>query len=75
MVGFDTLCTHPASRLFRDNGWSLVGRTSGYSRDPTRVLSRRAFENDWKTIKDNAGLRRLEGSTRWWIWVRVLEQT
>jgi len=56
VYGFDTLCTHPNSRLFADNGWILVGRTKGYSRDPTRVFSRRAFLQDWKNIKDNAGL-------------------
>jgi hypothetical protein len=73
--GFDTLCTHPKSHLFRDNGWSLVGRTKGYTRDPSKVLSsRKAFEQEWTTIKENAGLGKIEGGTRWWIWVRVFER-
>lgn len=66
----DTLCTHPESRLFLDNGWKLVGRTKGYTRDPDAVLSKRAFKSDWDSIRENAGLRLLEGGDRWWIWVR-----
>jgi len=72
--GFDTLCTHPSSRLFAQNGWELVGRTRGYSRAPGQVFSKRAFEETWGNIKENAGLRKLEGSQRWWIWVKVLRR-
>ena len=75
ILGFDTLCTHPKSRLFLDNGWVLVGRTQGYTRDPKKVLSsRKAFLEEWDNIKENAGLRRLVGSCRWWIWVKVLQK-
>lgn len=74
VYGFDTLCTHPNSRLFADNGWTLVGRTKGYSRDPTKVFSRRAFEEEWKNIKDNAGLGLIEGNMRWWVWVKVFRR-
>jgi len=74
VYGFDTLCTHPGSKLFADNGWELVGRTQGYSRDPSQVFSKRAFVEDWKNIKDNAGLRKLAGNKRWWIWVRVFHR-
>lgn len=72
--GFDTLCTHPNSRLFVENGWKLVGRTKGYTRDPAKVFSRRVFEEDWKNIKDNSGLGLLEGNNRWWIFVKVFEK-
>jgi len=74
VYGFDTLCTHPNSRLFADNGWQLVGRTKGYTRDPSKIFSRRAFVEDWKNIKDNAGLSLLEGSMQWWIWVKVFKR-
>jgi len=74
VYGFDTLCTHPNSRLFADNGWILVGRTKGYSRDPNKIFSRRAFEEEWKNIKDNAGLGLIEGNMRWWIWVRIFKR-
>lgn len=73
--GFDTLCTHPKSRLFHENGWVLVGRTRGYSRDPNKVLSsRKAFKEEWANIKENAGLEKLEGNHRWWIWTRVFKK-
>jgi len=73
--GFDTLCTHPGSRLFCENGWSLVGRTKGYTRDPeTALSSRRAFADEWRGIEENAGLAKLAGSARWWIWVIVFQQ-
>jgi hypothetical protein len=75
ILGFDTLCTHPKSRLFLDNDWILVGRTQGYTRDPKKVLSsRKAFLEEWDNIKENAGLGRLVGSHRWWIWVKVLQK-
>jgi len=75
VYGFDTLCTHPKSRLFYENGWSLVGRTKGYTRDPETVLSsRRAFADEWRGIEENAGLSKLEGSMRWWIWVVVFQR-
>ncbi len=70
--GFDTLCTEPKSRLFLANGWSLVGRTQGYSRDPNRLLSKRAAEGSIKRVADNAGLTRRRGAIRWWVWVRPL---
>lgn len=73
--GFDTLCTHEKSRLFLENGWRLVGRTQGYSRDPKKALSaRRAFEEEWMNIKENAGLGRIKGSRRWWIWVLIFKK-
>ena len=68
----DTLCTHAESRLFLENGWQLLGRTKGYSRDPQAIFSNRVFSEDWKHIKDNAGLKKIRGSTKWWIWTRVL---
>jgi hypothetical protein len=72
--GLDTLCTHPTSRLFLDNGWTLVGKTKGYSRDPSTVLSRRASDEDWMTVRENAGLSLSNGNRKWWIWVRVLRR-
>ncbi len=75
ICGFDTLCTHSKSRLFLENGWTLVGRTKGYTRDPQAVFSaRRAFEQEWTTIEENAGLGILKGSKRWWIWVKVFQE-
>lgn len=74
IYGLDTLCTHPNSRLFADNGWTLVGRTKGYSRDPSKVFSNRVLKKEWENISDNAGLRLLEGSMRWWIWVKVFQR-
>jgi hypothetical protein len=75
IYGFDTLCTHPKSRLFCENGWTLVGRTKGYTRDPQKVLSsRKAFKEEWSNIKENAGLEKLKGNRRWWIWTKVLKK-
>lgn len=71
--GFDTLCTEPKSKLFLANGWSLVGRTQGFSRDPSTVLSRRAAGGSIEGVADNAGLTRKKGATRWWVWVRRLD--
>lgn len=51
VYGLDTLCTHPNSRLFAENGWQLVGRTKGYTRDPSKVFSSRAFEEEWRNIR------------------------
>jgi hypothetical protein len=74
LAGFDTLCTEPNSRLFADNGWRLVGRTLGYTRDPETSLSQRV--TTWKIdgVSDNAGLALTSTSTRWWIWVRVMRR-
>jgi hypothetical protein len=59
------------SRLFADNGWILGGRTKGYSRDPSRQLSRRVASGEIDGVSDNAGL--VGGGHRWWVWVRLLE--
>ncbi len=71
IAGFDNLCTTPDSRLFASNGWAYVGRTKGYSRDPSRSLSRRLSEDAGG--RDNAALTRARGATRWHVWVRVFE--
>ena len=73
-IGFDTLCTESTSRLFSDNGWRLVGRTKGYTRNPGLPLSGR-FEDGSKTLRENAGLSHRPSNPQWWIWVRVLERT
>ena len=78
LVGFDTLCTERNSKLFSDNGWVRVGRTKGYSRDPSRRLSRRVASGERARVesgelvrlRDNAGLT--GGGYRWWVWVRIL---
>ena len=69
VIGLDTLCTHSDSRLFKDNGWQLVGRTKGYTSDPSNVFSKEAFENDWEHIRNNVALKKTKGSTRWFVWV------
>lgn len=69
--GFDNLCTTPTSRMFSDNGWSYVGRTKGYSRDSTRLLSQRL--SDAPSRRDNAGLTTSEAATKWHVWVRVFQ--
>lgn len=71
VIGLDTLCTHDDSRLFKDNGWTLVGRTEGYTSDPSQVFSKRVFMEDWKTIKNNVALSKIQGSTRWFVWVKI----
>jgi hypothetical protein len=71
LVGFDTLCTESSSRLFSDNRWLRVGRTKGFSRDPSRQLSRRTASGEVPAVSDNAGLS--GGGYRWWVWVRILE--
>lgn len=71
VIGFDTHCTSATSRLFLDNGWTLVGRTKGYSRDRRRVFSERAVSGE-VTVKDNAGLMQRRRNVRWWTWVRRL---
>lgn len=69
VIGLDNLCTDSDSRLFKENGWQFVGRTKGYTSDPSEVFSKRAVENDWEHIKNNVALKRIEGSTRWLVWV------
>ena len=71
--GLDTLCTHNNSRLFKDNGWKLVGKTAGYISDPIKTFSKRAFRKDWQTVKNNVALKRIEGSTRWFVWVKRIK--
>jgi len=71
LAGFDTLCTASDSRLFSSNGWSCVGRTKGYSRDPSVALSSRVQAGRLPNIRDNAGLS--GGGYKWWVWVRMLE--
>ena len=68
VIGFDTHCTSPTSRLFLDNGWELVGRTKGFARDRTVSFSGRAAD-DKVVVKDNAGLTRRRRNPRWWTWV------
>lgn len=72
VLGFDTLCTHPRSKLFANNGWILVGRTKGFARDRTVILSKRVSQGLVANVSDNAGLSRRPESTGWWIWVRLL---
>jgi hypothetical protein len=72
VVGFDTHCTSPTSRLFLDNGWELVGRTKGFSRDGKRVFSQRAAQAA-VTVRDNAALTRRRRNVRWWTWVLRLD--
>ena len=74
LAGFDTLCTEPTSRLFGDNGWTLVGRTKGFSRDPTRTLSRRVAQGALPDVRDNAALTASPTGTKWWVWVRLLDR-
>jgi hypothetical protein len=77
-AGFDTLCNHQASRLFTENGWTLVGRTLGHSRDPGTDLSQRVMNQEMR-IRDNAALTAQPSGKRWWVWVwvwvRVLRPT
>ncbi len=70
--GLDTLCTHPNSKLFLNNNWKLVGRTKGYTSDPSKVFSTTAFQGEWKNIIHNVGLRKIKDENRWWVWVRKL---
>jgi hypothetical protein len=70
--GLDTLCTHEDSRLFKDNGWTLVGRTEGYTSNPSAIFSKRAFKEEWRNIKNNVALKRIKGATRWFVWVRQM---
>ena len=74
VAGFDTLCNHSSSRLFTDNGWALVGRTLGHSRDPGSSLSRRVTDQSLP-VRDNAGLTAQPSGERWWVWIRVLRPT
>jgi hypothetical protein len=73
-AGFDTLCNRQTSRLFTANGWVLVGRTLGYSRDPGVRLSQRV-EDGTMRVRDNAALTAIPRGERWWVWVRVLRPT
>lgn len=74
VIGFDTLCPHPRSKLFSENGWQLVGRTKGYRRDPSLTLSQRAATGNLEDVRDNAGLSLPPRPKKWWIWVKVLKQ-
>lgn len=65
VIGLDTLSLPMESRLFRDNGWVLVGQTKGYTSDRSRPFSKRAI--GWKEVRNNVGLR--NGSERWYVWV------
>jgi hypothetical protein len=71
----DTLCTSSDSRMFLANGWELVGRTAGYSRDPKLLLSKRLAAKPDPRRRDNAGLSVQPTSYRWWVWVRRLGST
>ena len=69
---FDTLCTSSTSRMFKANGWTLAGRTAGYTRDAKRALSRRLADKTERRGRDNAGLVLRSDAYRWWVWVRML---
>jgi hypothetical protein len=69
---FDTLCTSSTSRMFKTNGWTLAGRTAGYTRDSKRALSRRLTDKAERRGRDNAGLALRRDAYKWWVWVRVL---
>lgn len=68
VIGFDTHCTSPTSRLFLDNGWTLVGRTKGFSRSGRKQFSKRALD-ETVSVRDNAGLARQRRNPRWWTWI------
>jgi hypothetical protein len=68
VIGFDTHCTSPTSRLFLDNGWELVGRTKGFSRDAKHPFSSRAADAI-VSVRDNAALARRRRNMKWWTWV------
>jgi hypothetical protein len=74
VIGFDTHCTSPTSRLFSENGWRLVGRTKGFARDRRTPFSGRVVQGTL-SVKDNAALRRSRRNPRWWTWVLSLEHT
>jgi hypothetical protein len=68
VIGFDTHCTSPTSRLFLDNSWELVGRTKGFSRNGKHAFSQRAADAVLQ-VRDNAGLSHRRKNPRWWTWV------
>jgi GNAT superfamily N-acetyltransferase len=75
VLALDTLCTHADSRLFKANGWRLVGRTKGYTSDPDDVFSKQAFQEEWGQIMHNVALKRLNRRAfRWWVWVVSLDR-
>lgn len=75
IAALDTLCTHNDSKLFAKNCWKLIGNTRGYTSDPSEVFSSRAFVKDWKMIRNNIGLKRIEKQVeRWWVWGIVTDK-
>ncbi len=64
---FDTLCTSSTSRMFKNNGWTLAGRTAA-----RRALSKRLTDKAERRGRDNAGLAPRKDAYRWWVWVRAL---
>lgn len=67
----DTLCDHGDSKLFLKNDWSLVGETKGYGSNPKAKFSKKSEDN---TVKNNVGLALNENSTKWVVWVKIIDE-
>jgi GNAT superfamily N-acetyltransferase len=69
----DTLCNTGESRLFAENGWSLVGSTKGYSAASKEKFSSRIAVIP--VLRNNVALTKIRRGRRWAIWVRIIDES
>jgi len=70
VIALDTLCDHGDSRLFLENGWTLVGQTKGYQSNPRAPFATRSPET--RGLRNNVGLIQKSNSRKWLVWVKLL---
>jgi GNAT superfamily N-acetyltransferase len=69
VAALDTLCDSADSGLFKRNGWSFAGETSGYGSDRAEAFIK--VEDEDRAPTNNVALRRT--GKQWQVWVRRLE--
>ena len=71
VYALDTLTDRGDSKLFINNGWQLIGKTKGYSSDPSKIFSKSSGDKYGEYIKNNVGLT--NNSIRWFVWVKIVD--
>jgi hypothetical protein len=67
VYALDTLCDSADSGLFLSNGWTLAGKTKGYTADYTHAFAKKKI---METSINNAALK--HGKTAWQVWVKIV---